>query len=40
MQQEALRLGSFDHYTAMVEQISAGYVRPLLLRMPPVRQLA
>ena len=34
MQAEALSRPSFIHYTAMVERLSAGYIRPLVLRLP------
>jgi hypothetical protein len=34
MQAEALSQRSFSHYTAMVERLSAGYIRPLERRLP------
>ena len=35
MQAEALRPGSFVRYATMVDNLSAGYVRPLVLRRLP-----
>ena len=37
MQVEALRRGSFVTYAGMVERLSAGYIRPLVLRFPAPR---
>jgi len=37
MQAEALRAGSFVRYTTMVQRFSAGYIRPLALRLPAHR---
>jgi len=34
MQTEALSRGSFVRYSAMVQGFSAGYIRPLVLRLP------
>lgn len=34
MQADALSRRSFVNYTAMVEHLSAGYIRPLVLRLP------
>ena len=34
MQAEDLSRGSFVRYSAMVEHSSAGYLRPLVLRLP------
>jgi hypothetical protein len=34
LQAEALSRHSFTHYTAMVERLSAGYIRPLVRRVP------
>ena len=34
MQTDALHAGSFVRYTTMVERFSAGYIRPLTLRLP------
>ena len=34
MQAEALSRRSFVHYAAMVERLSAGYIRPLVRRLP------
>ena len=31
--EEALRRGSCVHYAAMVERLSAGFIRPLALRL-------
>jgi len=40
MQALALRPGSFVRYAAMVEQLSAGYVRPLPRRLPAAARAA
>jgi hypothetical protein len=34
MQAEASSRPSFIHYAAMVERLSAGYIRPLVRRLP------
>jgi hypothetical protein len=34
MQAEASSRRSFIHYAAMVERLSAGYIRPLVRRLP------
>jgi hypothetical protein len=34
MQADALHPGSFVRYAAMVERLAAGYVRPLVRRLP------
>jgi hypothetical protein len=38
VQQLRMREGSFSRYTAMVERLSAGYVRPLGVRAPAARR--
>jgi hypothetical protein len=37
LQCEALRAGSFRRYAGMVEDFSAGYLRPLERRLAPLR---
>lgn len=38
MQAHALGQGPFNQYAAMVERFSAGYFRPLRLRLPALKR--